>query len=172
MKNLEIKYQISDLDSIREKISTISEVQSIWQHQQKDIYYNVPNGRLKLRIESDTPTQLIFYDRVNSNSVRKSCYEIYRTTNPDSLSYLLRKSFGIKIVIKKIRSLFLFRNVRIHLDIVEELGTFLELESVINDDIEESVATKNLNKLLFFLKDIQLIPVSVSYSDLLLRYKK
>jgi predicted adenylyl cyclase CyaB len=172
MKNLEIKYQISDLDIVKKKISKIDEVKRVWQHYQKDIYYNVPHGRLKLRIESDTPTQLIFYKRVDTNSARKSYYEIYQSADPDSLSHLLQKSFGIKIIVKKFRSLFLFRNVRIHLDIVEELGTFLELESVMNDGTNESVATKNLDKLLFYLKNIQLIPVSVSYSDILLRNKK
>lgn len=171
MKNLEIKYRLDDLKVPRELLSEIDEVKKIWQRKQTDIYYQAPAGRLKLRIEKPGTSHLIFYDRKNTSAVKQSLYEIYSARQPDLLDKILRKSLGIKVIVNKNRGLYLFRNVRIHLDSVESLGTFIEFESVVDQNFNESIALQNLQQLLLYFKGITLSPVSVGYSDLLLADK-
>lgn len=99
---------------------------------QRDTYFAVARGRLKLREDVERHTaELIFYLRANEAGLRSSSYWRAPTADAEALRSLLEAAHGIAGTVHKRRRLFLHRNVRIHLDEVEGLGSFVELESVL-----------------------------------------
>jgi adenylate cyclase class 2 len=97
---------------------------------QEDIYFDVPRGRLKLRRERDAPAHLIAYERSNDSGQRESRYRIVEVEDDIELEAALSSALGIKAVVRKARRLFLYEGVRIHLDHVDNLGSFIEFEAV------------------------------------------
>jgi adenylate cyclase, class 2 len=97
---------------------------------QRDTYFEVPKGRLKLRREGEATAHLISYERANVPQRRESRYRIVAISNPQGLEGALASVLGIAAVVTKTRRLFLFEGVRIHLDLVDGLGSFIELEAV------------------------------------------
>jgi predicted adenylyl cyclase CyaB len=172
MENIEIKYRLSEPEKVERFLRTHSEIESVWSKSQKDSYYNCYSGRLKLREESGSDSQLICYQRPDSNGSRISHYEIYSTQNPQVLNNILSNSLGLRVVVQKVRQLFRYRNVRIHLDRVEELGSFLELESVVGEEVNRKVACDNLMKIQNMLISFLFEPIPASYADLLQKQEK
>jgi len=166
MKNIEIKYQVSDLAEIYTFLSAHPDVTYKWSEEQTDIYFGVPVGRLKLRQQSNSTPQLIYYQRRDSNKLRESEYYIHSTSNANNLRIMLEKALGVKAVVYKKRSLFMFRNIRIHLDEVTNSGNFMEFESVLDADTNEGTARQNLQDLLTIFSSFRLIPREKSYADL------
>ena len=97
---------------------------------QRDTYFRVPAGRLKLREESPGTPHLIQYERADRAEARESAYRIVPVEDPDGLRAALDAALGTLVVVAKARRLLLWGNVRVHLDAVEDLGTFVELEAV------------------------------------------
>jgi adenylate cyclase class IV len=96
---------------------------TIWQ---RDTYFDVVHGRLKLREEQPGRPHLIQYERADEPQERESRYRIVEV--PDATR--MRAALAVKVTVTKLRRLFLWRGVRIHLDRVERLGSFVELEAV------------------------------------------
>ena len=108
---------------------------------QRDTYFGVARGRLKLREDLERGDgELIFYLRAQEVGLRSSSYWRAPAGDPDALRELLGGAHGVIGVVTKRRRLFLHRNVRIHLDDVEGVGTFVELESVLATAGRESAA--------------------------------
>jgi adenylate cyclase class 2 len=102
---------------------------------QRDTYFNASRGRLKLREERGRTAQLIAYERPDLSEERASRYRLIEIAEPDELKAALATTLGVKVVVAKERRLFLWEgNVRIHLDVVEGLGGFLEFEAVASVD--------------------------------------
>jgi homotetrameric cytidine deaminase len=97
---------------------------------QRDTYFRARNGRLKLREEEPGGAVLIQYDRPDAAQARESRYRLTRVGDPDELRASLDAALGTLVVVDKERHLFLWDGVRIHLDTVEGLGSFVELEGV------------------------------------------
>lgn len=173
MINLEIKYFLPRFTDVETYLSHKNELQKIWTRHQEDIYFNAPEGRLKLRKESSGASQLIFYHRPDCAAVRESQYQIYQTADSSALESLLKNALGIRLVVKKRRTLYLFRNVRIHLDRVDSLGDYLELESVVSDAYPAAVAAQNLRLIQQELEsNLSLMPEPLGYADLLQNLNK
>lgn len=166
--NIEIKAKISDYEKLVKSAEQLSDspVQVV---RQKDIYYNIESGRLKLRIINDKEGELIFYIRDDVSGPKKSLYMIHRTDNPESMDLILGNSLGKIGTIEKKRYLYLTGQTRIHIDNVTELDSFVELEAVLSDkqtDIEGIRIVNNImNKLLILEEQL----VQSSYIDLLLK---
>jgi adenylate cyclase class 2 len=106
---------------------------------QRDTYFAVERGLLKLREDTQAGTsELIFYLRAHEDGARASSYWRAPAGDPGAWRALLGAAHGVRGVVPMRRRLFLHRNVRIHLDDVEGLGTFVELESVLAVPGEES----------------------------------
>ncbi len=103
----------------------------IWQC---DTYFEVINGGLKLREERPGRPHLIQFERADEPQERESRYRIIEVGDGPTLSAALAATIGIRVVVTKRRRLFLWHDVRIHLDDVERLGTFIELEAVARTD--------------------------------------
>jgi homotetrameric cytidine deaminase len=96
---------------------------------QRDVYFAAPEGRLKLRVQ-DGGAQLISYARADAASARLSSYRLVDVPDPDALIAALDASLGIVVEVVKRRRLLLWQGVRIHLDDVDGLGSWVELEAV------------------------------------------
>ena len=97
---------------------------------QRDTYFRARGGRLKLREEEGAGAVLIQYDRPDAAQARESRYRLTRVEDPDELRASLDAALGTLVVVDKERHLLLWDGVRIHLDTVEGLGSFVELEGV------------------------------------------
>jgi predicted adenylyl cyclase CyaB len=167
VKNIEIKYRVKSLDKIQEVLRQNNRVKFVWTRQQEDRYYKVKRGRLKLRLQEGSPAELIFYRRADSDRPRKSHYEIYYTPSPESLQSILTLALDSDTTIQKTRALFVYHNVRIHLDRVKFLGEFLELESVVNYSTSQQQALHHLEEIQQYLQSFLLKPVAAGYADLM-----
>ena len=130
--NIEIKARVRDFDELRRRAELISD-SPVVVIPQNDIFFNVPQGRLKLRVLAPDRGQLIYYQRADQGGPKRSDYHLSETTDPNSLRHVLALAYGIRGVVKKRRYLYLAGQTRIHLDDVEELGQFMELEVVLQD---------------------------------------
>jgi adenylate cyclase class 2 len=135
---------------------------------QRDTYFEVLSGRLKLREEGDAAPHLISYQRADESDQRESRYRIVEVEQAEELIAALGSNLGVKVVVEKKRQLFLWQGVRIHLDLVEALGSFIEFEAIVAADSDLSREQRKVEALRgeFGLADADL--VAASYSDLIL----
>jgi adenylate cyclase class 2 len=136
---------------------------------QQDIYFNVPHGRLKLRREKSAAPHLIAYERSSDPSQRESRYRIVEVGDDQQLEAALSGTLGVIAVVTKARRLFVSEDVRIHLDHVDGLGSFIELEAVAaTEAVDLAGYETQLNALrqAFRISDANLI--GESYCDLAL----
>ena len=128
----------------------------------------MPIGRLKLREESGATPHLISYLRPDESALRESRYRIVEVEKAEELIDALDNNLGIKVVVEKERQLFLWQGVRIHLDRVETLGSFIEFEAVVPTGSNLSRERQRVETLRgeFGLTDADL--VASSYCDLIL----
>lgn len=136
---------------------------------QRDTYFYVPNnGRLKLREEAGAAPHLISYARPDRPDQRESSYRIVAVEEAKELKAVLSDTLGIEVVVAKERQLFLWQGVRIHLDEVEALGSFVEFEAVVGPDSDLSHERRQVQALreAFAIDDRNLI--EGSYCDLAL----
>ena len=129
---------------------------------QKDIYYKVKEGLLKLRVEGGTYT-LIKYLR-DEKGRRWSNYELLKLTGKNPEKYL-SDILEVTAVVEKKRKLYLYDNTRIHLDEVKNLGKFLELETLLVGDRRD--AQKRFSKVVELLELDLSSQIRSSYKTLL-----
>jgi predicted adenylyl cyclase CyaB len=167
-RNIEIKAHIESIDALSIRAAAIASEGPI-QMTQDDTFFRCESGRLKLRAFSDGTGELIFYRRANQQGPKESFYVRSPTSAPDSLRESLSLAYGEIGRVRKQRTLFLVGRTRIHLDEVECLGLFLELEVVLNDDEPSEVGICEAHELMRKLdvKPHQLI--EDAYVDLLAR---
>ncbi len=165
--NIEIKARVRGLQQLRQLVLQLANGPSETLHQ-TDVFFQTHSGRLKLRILTDSLGELIYYERPDSTGPKQSDYQIHRTTNPLELRRLLGAALGETITVKKKREVYMVGQTRIHLDEVEQLGTFMELEVVLNPgqstEEGEQMAYDLMQKLGIDKSDL----VSCAYADLLL----
>jgi predicted adenylyl cyclase CyaB len=164
-KNLEFKVRYESLDVLLPKLTDLKATHRETIHQ-VDTYFQNPKGRLKLR-ETDESDEgwLIYYERPNELESRYSIYQLSEIAEPVALKELLTAALGIKTIVKKQRSFWMFKNTRIHLDIVEGLGEFVELETVFQGQ-SETEAVKEHQHVKTALNLNAAEPIAVSYSEL------
>jgi len=133
---------------------------------QRDTYFRARSGRLKLREEEGAGAVLIQYDRPDEAVARESRYRLTRVEDPDDLRASLDAALGTLVVVDKERHLFLWDGVRIHLDTVQGLGSFVELEGVAPPDSDLGPEREKVARL---QRDLGIAEVLTdSYSDRLL----
>ena len=138
---------------------------------QIDTYFKVKNGRLKLR-EGNIENALIHYQRPNQAGPKKSEVSIFKNSQNSGLKEILLQALDTAVVVNKKRSIYFIENVKFHVDEVEDLGSFVEIEAIDNDGTigEEALRAQCQTYLnLFHIKEEDLI--EVSYSDMLLEKK-
>ena len=130
--NIEIKARVQDFAEMQSRAGSLSDV-PLEVVPQEDIFFVTSHGRLKLRVLSETQGQLIYYTRPDREGPKRSDYHIYRTSDPENLKRVLELAYEVRGTVRKTRYLYLVGQTRVHLDDVEGLGQFLELEVVLED---------------------------------------
>jgi len=132
-RNVEIKARVRDFEALRQRAADLADgpVEII---EQLDTFYITPRGRLKLRVLAPDRCELIQYTRADDSTAKTSTYDIVRSDDPASFSRILESALPIRGVVTKTRHLYLIGQTRVHLDEVEGLGTFMELEVVLSKD--------------------------------------
>lgn len=130
--NIEIKARIPSIDALLPRAIALADERP-QRFTQDDIFFDVTHGRLKLRVFGDGSGELIHYVRANGEAPRKSDYRIASVIDPETLRETLARACGEIGRVRKQRTLLLVGHTRIHLDHVEGLGEFLELEVVLRD---------------------------------------
>ena len=166
--NIEIKAKSHDQESVR-KILKSKNADFKGVDHQIDTYFQVNNGRLKLR-EGNIENKLIQYNRENTAGPKQSDITLFRSDPKSSLKAILTKACGILVVVDKKREIYFIDNVKFHVDVVEGLGTFVEIEAI---DSDGSIGKDRLLAQCQFYLDLFGILeedlIAVSYSDLLLQ---
>ena len=165
--NVEIKAGCSNTERIR-KYLLDNNADFKGTDLQTDTYFNVHNGRLKLR-EGNIENNLIYYERSDQAGPKSSDFILTKIPDARNLKESLSKAAGIKTVVKKKREIYYIDNVKFHIDEVESLGSFIEIEAGnINADLSKDELQQQCEFYMqqFGIKDEDLI--RVSYSDMLL----
>lgn len=166
--NVEVKAWLPNLGVAIERLRSLSatdpEVLS-----QDDHFYGVPRGRLKMRSEADGRCELVYYRRDNARGPRVSSYFRESLDDPIAKDAELRRRFGRGVNVRKERLVFILRGVRIHLDTVEGLGNFIEIEVPVTLPSEYPRAHALAANLLKELEIAESDLVAESYEELLAR---
>jgi adenylate cyclase, class 2 len=165
--NVEIKARYSDHEKAREyMISQGADFKGI--DHQTDTYFNVPHGRLKLR-EGNIENNLIQYDRENQAGPKNSVFNLVKIEDAAGLKDALTKSLGIKMIVAKKRGIYYINNVKFHLDEVEGLGRFIEIEA--GNILSPGATQEDLKgQCDFYIKELEIEKENLmesSYSDLM-----
>jgi predicted adenylyl cyclase CyaB len=166
--NIEIKAKCNNKDHIR-KILEEKKADFKGIDFQTDIYFKCNKGRLKLR-EGNIEYSFVYYDRENKSGPKKSEVIYYHPLKNTALKAILTSSLGILVTVKKQREIYFIDNIKIHIDKVNNLGSFIEIEAI---DESGKIGEVNLRKQckkyldLFEIHDEDLI--NCSYSDMILK---
>lgn len=131
-RNIEIKARISDFEALMDRVVRIADSGPTI-IDQEDTFFKSRKGRLKLRKFSEAEGELIYYDRPDAVTPTECNYILVPISTPDDIGRALSESLGIRGVVRKRRTLYLAGQTRIHVDDVEGLGRFVELEVVLRE---------------------------------------
>jgi len=130
--NIEIKARVDDFEALKARAESLSD-QPLAVIPQEDTFFNIAKGRLKLRALAPDRGYLIYYERPDQDGPKRSDYHLAETRDPENLKTALSLALGVRGVVRKTRYLYMVGQTRIHLDDVEGLGNFMELEVVLKE---------------------------------------
>lgn len=164
---VELKAKVIEHETLRSKLSSLG-AQQVGTFQQTDLYFKVPEGRLKLRDVEDVRTsELIYYERENISGPKMDEAFILRIQDAEELKKILSRILTPLICIEKVREIYQFQGTQIHLDIVKNLGKFVELERQTFDDPKTVEKDRLILERLMAKLEIDISNFeSLSYSDL------
>ncbi|MBS0191908.1 MAG: class IV adenylate cyclase [Phycisphaerales bacterium] len=164
MRNVEFKAELRDLPLAMSVCLSIG-AKYIGLLEQTDTYYRIADARLKKRETVGEPPEWIFYERPDTSAPKLSRFTIYSEAEA-------AERFGVTppptwVVVKKARELLLLGNVRIHLDMVRDLGCFIELEAMVTKACGEEACRAAVAHIRSALGPLLGEPISCGYSDML-----
>ncbi|XP_057666503.1 uncharacterized protein LOC130900130 isoform X2 [Diorhabda carinulata] len=166
-RNVEIKAKVRNINDLIERANSLNPERSEI-IKQYDTFYNVSHGRLKMRKFENNTGELIYYDRPDTEGPKVSTFKKASiNVSIDDLTSVLEEALGIKNIVRKVRKMLLVGQTRIHIDDVEGLGHFMELEVMLHDDQSpedgENIANELMVKLNISKQDL----ISGAYADML-----
>ena len=166
---VELKARVVDHELLRKKLSALG-AKYIGTFQQSDFYFKVPEGRLKLReVEDNSAVELIYYDREDIAGPKSDSAFILCVKEPGKLKRMLKEILTPLVIIDKVREIYMYCGIQIHLDTVRKLGNFLEFEK--KTDNNPKAIEKGRQILQKLIEQLEIDPSnleSLSYSDLIL----
>lgn len=171
IRNFEFKAKVDSLEKYEAQLLELNPVYVGLDHQ-VDTYFNVQKGRLKLR-EGNIENSLINYDREDLPDSKISDVILYQYETDPALKKILTLQLGVKAVVDKKRKIYFLDNVKFHFDIVENLGTFIEVEAIDSkgEFTNEELKAQCDRYFGFFELQVENI-IDRSYSDLVLDLEK
>jgi predicted adenylyl cyclase CyaB len=173
MRNLEAKFRLDDLETARAAALALGYTVRA-SFTQRDSFFAAARGKLKLR-EQPPEAWLIHYERDREDGLMLSRYEIVPVADPARTREMLSRALGVLAEVRKHRTLLMRQNVRLHLDRVDTLGGFGEIEAVLSEGNEgdagegPACARAAVDKLLGALGIGARELIEVSYFELLTR---
>jgi predicted adenylyl cyclase CyaB len=165
MRNLEAKFRLSDLAAARRSAEAIGFVfEAVLE--QRDTFFVVPSGKLKLR-QQGGDGWLIHYHRDHSQQLELSNYEMATVAEPEATRAILLAALGAQAEVRKERTLLMRRNIRLHLDHVDGLGEFGELEAVLREADRSDTYHAEVSEILGALDVAGADLIDVSYFELI-----
>jgi predicted adenylyl cyclase CyaB len=170
-RNIEIKVRVTNRDDLIALIEKIADGGPV-EIRQDDTFFRCTNGRLKLRELSPDHGELIYYERTDISGPKTSTYDISETREPEQLRKTLESALGVTGRVRKKRLLYMCGATRIHVDEVEGLGNFVELEVVLNDSDTVGIGQQIAEDLMmrFKIKDSDLL--SGAYVDMMPKFRQ
>jgi len=165
-RNIEIKARVADMDALAARAAAIADSGPV-EIAQDDTFFGCDNGRLKLRTYADGTGHLIFYRRPDEDGPKVSFYILSPTTSPDTLREALTLANGQQGRVVKHRTLCMVGRTRVHLDRVDGLGDYMELEVVLGDDDAPEDGVREAHELMARLRIPGDCLVEGAYHDLL-----
>ena len=141
-RNVEIKAKVADLDALERRAQVLADEGPVVL-EQEDTFFHSSRGRLKLRqFGGSGQGELIYYERAEATGPKESRYIVHRNADPVGLGAALSAGLGVRGVVRKRRTLYRIGPTRVHLDRVEGLGEFVELEVVLQpeENVSEGLA--------------------------------
>ncbi|MBI1342687.1 MAG: CYTH domain-containing protein [Terrimonas sp.] len=166
-KNVEIKARVKDPEAIRQYLLSHEAIFAGTDHQ-TDTYFNTQQGRLKLR-EGNIENNLIGYERNDQAGPKTSVFTLTRIPDAPAFKSIMSKTIGIKVIVNKIRDIYFIGNVKFHIDRVEGLGSFMEIEAGNLRDASKSEEDLQ-TQCRFYLRELGIAEKDLltnSYSDML-----
>ena len=167
-RNIEIKAHIDSVEALTPKVAALADKGPI-DIRQDDTFFRCESGKLKLRAFSAEAGELIFYRRPDQQGPKESFYLRSPTSAPETLRESLSLAYGITGRVQKHRTLFLVGRTRVHLDRVEGLGQYMELEVVLEDGESVDAGVDEAYDLMARLGIERSQLVETAYVDLLAR---
>jgi predicted adenylyl cyclase CyaB len=167
-RNVEIKARVEAPNVLRRRAAALS-TSPVEVLRQVDTFYVVPEGRLKLRVLGPDACELIFYDRRDISAAKASDYVVVRSDDPEGFARILSSVLEVRGVVVKTRFLYRVGQTRIHVDDVEGLGSFMELEVVLGHGQTVDDGAKIAERLMVELGLETAHRVAGAYIDLLER---
>lgn len=165
-RNVEIKAKVSDIADLMERSKHLATAGPTVIHQD-DTFFGCANGRMKLRAFPEGNGQLIFYRRENAKGPMTSFYDLAPTHDADRLRGTLSLAYGQSGRVIKERTLYLVGRTRIHIDRVQGLGDFMELEVILRDGEDEASGIKEAHEVMTSLGISENSLIDCAYVDLL-----
>ena len=168
-RNVEIKARVTDLPEAERRAAALA-TEGPTVIRQDDTFFAGSRGRLKLREFGDGTGQLIHYERADASGPKVSDYVLSATADPSSLREALARAYGVRGRVKKVRRLYMAGRTRIHLDSVEGLGSYVELEVVLREAEPPDAGRAEARRLMQALGVADTDLVEGAYLDLLERH--
>jgi predicted adenylyl cyclase CyaB len=168
LKIIEIKAKYTNHDFAREVLKQKNAVFN-GKDFQSDVYFNCPSGRLKLR-KGNIENNLIFYKRVNQAEPKESDVKFSKLLKDCTVEEVLAAAYKVLVTVNKTREIYFTGNAKVHLDFVEGLGSFIEIEVFTGDNsIASAFLEAECKELMCDFKIVKENLIDCSYSDMLLK---
>ncbi|MBL8746331.1 MAG: CYTH domain-containing protein [Phycisphaerae bacterium] len=165
MQNVEVKHELREPDLCRSIIARLG-ARLAATLRQRDTYFRVPDGRLKKREVEGEGTEWIMYHRQNRPAPRLSHFTIY--TEQEALARFGLRPLPVWVIVEKSREVWLMNEVRLHIDEVERLGRFFEIEALVTPRRHVGLCREEVDRIVTELGPMVLGEViAVSYSDMM-----
>jgi len=171
IRNFEFKAKVDDIEIYEKKLLTLKPRYQGLDHQ-IDTYFNVRQGRLKLR-EGNIENSLINYDREDIKGSKESQVILYKHEPDIALKNILTRHLGVKVIVDKKRKIYFIDNVKFHFDIVENLGAFIEVEAIDKrEEFSREELKEQCDRYFTFFGLAQQDLIDRSYCDLIMDLKE
>jgi adenylate cyclase class IV len=164
-RNVEIKARIESVEALALRVARLADGEAVTIYQD-DTFFTCAAARLKLRDFGDGHGELIYYERADRAGPKESFYLRSRTSDPGALRESLSRAYGVAGRVNKCRTLFLIGRTRVHLDRVQGLGDFIELEVVLGHDEPVAAGVREARALMTQLGIDEARLVTGAYVDL------
>lgn len=164
MQNVDFKCELRDPELARIALRKLG-AQFVHAVEQIDTYYRVPDGRLKKREAHGEPIEYIFYHRINRPQPKLSHFTIY--TEDQVTQRFGTRPLPVWLTVRKTREIYLLRGTHIHIDNVQELGHFLEVDALVSPNQHVGRCHRLIGKIRELLGPALGEPIATGYADLM-----